>query len=50
MMALRSGGLMESTWALDALSVLLFDDHTVVYFGLKHLPGLLDVLLEHFTK
>lgn len=50
MMALKSGQLMESTWALDALSVLLFDDHTVVYFGLQHLPGLLDVLLEHFRR
>ena len=48
MMALRSGLLMETSWALDVLSILLFDDSTVVYFGLQHLPGLLDVLLDHF--
>ncbi|KAG5681564.1 hypothetical protein PVAND_010983 [Polypedilum vanderplanki] len=49
-MSLRSGLLSESTWALDVLNVLLFDDSTVVYFGLTHLPGLLNLLLEHFQK
>lgn len=49
-MALRSGLLSESTWALDVLNVLLFDDSSVVYFGLAHLPGLLNLLLEHFQK
>ncbi|KAK6169602.1 hypothetical protein SNE40_020618 [Patella caerulea] len=50
MMALKSGLLTESTWALDTLNILLFDDSTVSYFNLSHLPGLLDVLLEHFRK
>lgn len=49
-MSLRSGLLSESAWALDVLNVLLFDDSTVVYFGLTHLPGLLNLLLEHFQK
>ncbi|XP_032457933.1 trithorax group protein osa isoform X11 [Nasonia vitripennis] len=50
MMALRSGLLAESCWALDVLNILLFDDSSVHYFGLTHLPGLLDVLLEHFSR
>lgn len=49
-MSLRSGLLGESTWALDVLNALLFDDSTVAYFGLIHLPGLLTLLLEHFQK
>lgn len=49
-MSLKSGLLAESTWALDVLNVLLYDDATVVYFGLAHLPGLLNLLLEHFQK
>lgn len=49
-MALKSGLLSESTWALDVLNVLLYDDATIVYFGLTHLPGLLNLLLEHFQK
>ncbi|XP_041351755.1 trithorax group protein osa-like isoform X4 [Gigantopelta aegis] len=50
MMALKSGLLAESTWALDTLNILLFDDSTVSYFSLTHLPGLLEVLLEHFRR
>lgn len=50
MMSLRSGLLAESCWALDTLNILLFDDVSVAYFGLQHMPGLLDVLLEHFRK
>jgi len=50
MMSLRSGLLAESCWALDVLNILLFDDSTVAYFGLAHMPGLLDVLLEHFRR
>ena len=49
-MALKSGLLCESTWALNVLSVLLYDDTTVVYFGLQHLPGLLEVLLDHLRR
>lgn len=49
-MALRSGLLAETTWALDVLNVLLFDDSAVAYFGLLHMPGLLNLLLEHFQK
>ncbi|UYV81856.1 ARID1B [Cordylochernes scorpioides] len=50
LMALKSGLLAESTWALDVLAVLLHDDTTVLYFGLGHLPGLLEALMEHFRR
>ncbi|KAJ8979897.1 hypothetical protein NQ317_017520 [Molorchus minor] len=49
-MCLRSGLLSESTYALDMLNVLLFDDSSVGYFGLSQWPGLLDLLLEHFKR
>lgn len=49
-MCLQSGLLSESTWALDVLNILLFDDSAVQYFGLTHLPGLLTLLLDHFQK
>ena len=47
-MALRSGLLMESSWALDAINILLYDDHSFTYFGLGNMPGLLEALLEHW--
>uniref|UniRef100_A0AAR5PVU0 ARID domain-containing protein n=1 Tax=Dendroctonus ponderosae TaxID=77166 RepID=A0AAR5PVU0_DENPD len=49
-MCLRSGILTESTYALDMLNILLFDDSSVGYFGLNQWPGILDILLEHFKK
>jgi hypothetical protein len=49
-MSLKSGLLAESTWALDALNILLYDDSTIAYFHLKHLPGLVGILLEHYVK
>lgn len=48
MMALKSGLIAESTWALDVLSVLLYDDSTVVSFDLKELKGLLELLVEYY--
>ena len=50
MMALKSGLLAESTWALDTLSILLYDDSTVAWFGLQHMPGLVEVLLDHYRR
>ena len=50
MMALKSGLLAETVWALDVLNILLFDDSTIAYFGLLHLPGLMDILLEHMKR
>ena len=47
-MSLRSGLLAESTWALDALNVLLYDDNAFVYFGLGNMPGLFEAVLEHW--
>lgn len=49
-LALKSGLLAESTWAIDVLNVLLYDDSTVHYFSLSYMPGLTEVLLEHFRR
>lgn len=46
----RCGLSGEVTWALDTLNILLFDEQTVVYLGLAHMPGLLDTLLEHWRR
>lgn len=50
MMALRSGLITESTWALDVLTVLLRDDVTSSCLSLSHMPGLLEVLVEHYRR
>lgn len=49
-LALKSGLLAESTWAIDVLNVLLYDDASVHYFSLAYMPGLAEVLLEHFRR
>lgn len=49
-MCLQSGLLSESTWALDVLNILLFDDSSIQWFSLTYLPGLLTILLDHFQK
>ncbi len=49
-MSLRSGLLMESTWALDCLNVLLYDDNAFSYFGLGNMPGLFEAILEHWRS
>jgi len=49
-LALKSGLLAESTWAIDVLNILLFDDSSVHYFSLSYMPGLVEVLLEHFRR
>lgn len=49
-MCLQSGLLSESTWALDVLNILLFDDSSVQWFSLAYLPGLLNMLLDHLQK
>lgn len=33
-MSLKSGLLAESTWALDTINILLYDDSTVASFNL----------------
>lgn len=35
MMSLKSGLLAESTWALDTINILLYDDSTVSSFNLS---------------
>ena len=49
-LALKSGLLAESSWAIDVLNILLYDDVSVHYFSLGYMPGLLEVLLEHFRR
>ena len=46
-MALRSGLLMETTWALDTLNILLYDDNSIAYFGLGNMPGKTHTAFQH---
>lgn len=43
MMSLKSGLLAESTWALDTINILLYDDNSIMTFNLSQvgqpLPG-----------
>uniref|UniRef100_A0A3B3THJ8 AT-rich interactive domain 1B n=1 Tax=Poecilia latipinna TaxID=48699 RepID=A0A3B3THJ8_9TELE len=50
MMSLKSGLLAESTWALDTLNILLYDDSTVGSFSLTLLPGFLELIVEFYRR
>ncbi|KAF7658778.1 hypothetical protein LDENG_00007390 [Lucifuga dentata] len=50
MMSLKSGLLAESTWALDTINILLYDDSTVASFNLCQLPGFLELIVEYFRR
>ncbi|ELK02095.1 AT-rich interactive domain-containing protein 1A isoform X2 [Pteropus alecto] len=50
MMSLKSGLLAESTWALDTINILLYDDNSIMTFSLSQLPGLLELLVEYFRR
>uniref|UniRef100_A0AAY4C273 ARID domain-containing protein n=1 Tax=Denticeps clupeoides TaxID=299321 RepID=A0AAY4C273_9TELE len=50
MMSLKSGLLAESTWALDTINILLYDDSTVTSFTLSQLPGFLELVVEYFRR
>nr|XP_013999532.1 unnamed protein product [Salmo salar] len=50
MMSLKSGLLAESTWALDTINILLYDDSTVSSFTLSQLPGFLELIVEYFRR
>ncbi|CAL9706007.1 unnamed protein product [Knipowitschia caucasica] len=50
MMSLKSGLLAESTWALDTINILLFDDGSITTFDLNTLPGLLELVVEYFRR
>ena len=47
-MALQSGLLMETTWALDTLNILLRDNNSMTFCQLDAMPGLLDSLVDHW--
>lgn len=49
-MSLKSGLLAESTWALDTINVLLYDDNSIMTFNLGQLPGLLELLVEYCRR
>ncbi|XP_037549514.1 AT-rich interactive domain-containing protein 1A [Nematolebias whitei] len=48
MMSLKSGLLAESTWALDTINILLYDDNSISTFNLCQLPGFLELIVEYF--
>ncbi|XP_037393886.1 AT-rich interactive domain-containing protein 1B isoform X2 [Pygocentrus nattereri] len=50
LMSLKSGLLAESTWALDTINILLYDDSTVSSFTLSQLPGFLELVVEYFRR
>ncbi|XP_023807777.1 AT-rich interactive domain-containing protein 1B isoform X2 [Oryzias latipes] len=50
MMSLKSGLLAETTWALDTINILLYDDSTVASFNLSQLPGFLELIVEYFRR
>ncbi|XP_078131453.1 AT-rich interactive domain-containing protein 1B isoform X2 [Sander vitreus] len=50
MMSLKSGLLAESTWALDTINILLYDDSTMGSFSLSQLPGFLELIVEFFRR
>ncbi|KAG7270910.1 hypothetical protein CRUP_000269 [Coryphaenoides rupestris] len=50
MMSLKSGLLAESTWALDTINILLYDDNSISTFNLATLPGLLELVVEYFRR
>ncbi|XP_053191155.1 AT-rich interactive domain-containing protein 1B-like [Scomber japonicus] len=50
MMSLKSGLLAESTWALDTINILLYDDSTVASFNISQLPGFLELIVEYFRR
>jgi len=42
--------LVESTWALNVLTILLADNQTILQFKLSQLPGLLECLVDYLRK
>ncbi|KAB0405733.1 hypothetical protein E2I00_001574, partial [Balaenoptera physalus] len=50
MMGNDSGLLAESTWALDTINVLLYDNNSIMTFNPSQLPGLLELLVEYFRR
>uniref|UniRef100_A0AAZ3QBN3 ARID domain-containing protein n=1 Tax=Oncorhynchus tshawytscha TaxID=74940 RepID=A0AAZ3QBN3_ONCTS len=50
MMSLKSGLLAESTWALDTMNILLYDDNSISTFNLCQLPGFLELVVEYFRR
>lgn len=50
-MALRSGLITETTWAINVINVLLYDDSAPLQsFNLNNIPELLNLIVEHFIS
>lgn len=51
LMALRSGLLTETIWAINVINVLLYDDSAPLQsFNLNNIPELLNLIVEHFIS
>ncbi|CAF3212938.1 unnamed protein product [Rotaria sp. Silwood2] len=50
LMSLRGGLLAETTWALDTINIMLSDDQTHTYLDLKQMPGLLQAIVDIYSK
>lgn len=48
MMSLKSGLLAESTWALDTINILLYDDNSIMTFNLSQVGA--DALWDKSLK
>lgn len=49
-MSLKSGLLAESTWALDTINILLYDDSTVASFNLTQVLRLISKSFFHAIR
>lgn len=53
MMSLKSGLLAESTWALDTINILLYDDNSISTFDLNtvslNIEPFMMVLTVHYA-
>lgn len=48
-MALRSGLVTETIWAINVINILLYDDSAPLQsFNLNNIPELLNLIVEHF--
>lgn len=48
-MSLKSGLLAESTWALDTINILLYDDNSISTFNLCQVSYTVGVLVTAFV-
>ncbi|CAF2092739.1 unnamed protein product [Rotaria magnacalcarata] len=49
-MSLRGGLLAETSWALDTINIMLNDDEAHKHLQLKQMPGLLQAVVDIYSK